>query len=279
MRVKAILLSVVVAVGCNAKDQPAAEREQGHQHEQEHKEGHAHGSAEHEGQFAARTKLDVRAGSEPKAGVEAKLRMTIQGKDGEPIKAFKEFHEAKVHLVVVRSGLDQFAHLHPEVNAESGELSVEYTFPLGGTYHLFADFQEEGGTPGVAVGEITVAGDAPAAPDLKTDVPGTITGDGLTAQISVEGTKAGEDWTISFVLSTPDGKPATDLEPYMGAKGHLNVVSEDASQYVHSHPAEGGEHNEVRFTAHFEAPGLYKGWGQFKSRGQVQIVPFVLRVD
>jgi hypothetical protein len=238
MRVSAILLSVVVAVGCSQQDRPTTGHENGHDHGEAKDAGHAHGSGGHEGHGAARTKLDVRAEGEPKAGVPTTLRMSIQGKGGQPVKEFKESHEARVHLIIVRAGLDQFAHLHPEVDAESGDLTVRYTFPVGGTYHLFADFQEQGAATGLAVGELKVAGETPPEPALKPDTPGTVTGDGLTAQVSIEGAKAGAEGTIRFVLSTPDGRPASDLEPYMGAMGHLNVVSADATQFVHSHPLE-----------------------------------------
>jgi hypothetical protein len=67
----------------------------------------------------------------------------------------------------------------------------------------------------------------------------------------------------------------------MGAMGHLVVISADAKQYVHAHPASGGggDKGEVAFAAHFPQPGLYKGWGQFKRAGRVAVVPFVVRVD
>jgi hypothetical protein len=96
--------------------------------------------------------------------------------------------------------------------------------------------------------------------------------------------KAGADGTIRFELTTPEGEPVLDLEPHMGAMGHLNVVSADAAEYVHAHPADHGEGhnhatNQVTFVAHFPAAGLYKGWGQFKRGGRVQVVPFVLTVE
>lgn len=280
MRVSTILLSIVVAVGCSQRDSQTTAHEHGHDHGEAKGAGHAHRTGGHEVHGAARATLDVRPEGELKASVPATLRMSVLSKGGQPVKGFKESHEAMVHLILVRAGLDQFAHLHPEVNAESGELTVRHTFPVGGTYHLFADFQDQGGSAGLAVGEVHVAGEVPPAPALEPDAPGTVTGDGLTAQVSVERSKAGSEATIRFVLSTPDGKPVTDLEPYMGAMGHLNEVSADATQFVHSHPVGGdGEKNRVTFTVHFRTAGLYKGWGQFKRGGRVQVVPFVLQVE
>jgi len=287
MRAIAILLSAVVAVGCNSQDAapvvPPAGDEHGHGHHHGHDHGpHArrtHGGGGHHEHETIRTTLDVRAEGEVEAGEPAVVRMSITGKDGKPVKEFQKSHEAKVHLIIVRDGLDHFAHLHPEVNDGSGELTVRHTFPVGGNYHLFADYRE-GNAAGLAVGTLAVAGEAPAAPPLTPDVPGTITGDGLSAEVSVEGGTAGGETTIEFLLTTSDGTPATDLEPYMGARGHLNAVSADRTRFVHLHPVgDGREGHRVAFAGSFAAPGLYKGWGQFKRNGEVQVVPFALQME
>ena len=63
-----------------------------------------------------------------------------------------------------------------------------------------------------------------------------------------------------------DGKPVTNLQPYLGAMGHLVIISSDLKEFVHSHPhEEGAEHAaasksgpNVDFEATFKAPGIYK---------------------
>jgi hypothetical protein len=74
----------------------------------------------------------------PAAGQPATLTLTVRGTGGAAVKDFAVVHEQKVHLIIVRDGLDQFAHLHPEVDAQ-GTMTVRHTFPTGGTYLLFAD--------------------------------------------------------------------------------------------------------------------------------------------
>jgi len=62
-----------------------------------------------------------------------------------------------------------------------------------------------------------------------------------------------------------DGKPMTNLQPYLGAMGHL-IISSDLKEFVHSHPhEEGAEYAaasksgpNVDFEATFKAPGIYK---------------------
>ncbi len=214
------------------------------------------------------------------AGKSTSLKMMIHGADGKMLKDFAVVHEQKVHLIIVRDGLDQFAHLHPEIDA-AGNLTTTYTFPTGGTYRLYADHQPVGGSPATATDEVKVAGETPPTPSLKPDVPGRVKGDSLNADVSVSRPKPGDETMIRFEITDLSGTPVADLQTYLGAMGHLVVISQDGKHYVHAHPLDENKSNSsmVTFGAHFPQPGPYKGWGQFKRQGQVRIVPFVVQVD
>lgn len=262
-----LALASALLIGCSNSGGDHAGHSKG---EKDHKD-HPHGG------HATATLYTTTEPAPPVAGQPAALKLMIHGTGGEMVKDFAVVHEQKVHLIVIHEGLDQFAHLHPDVDA-AGNITTRYTFPSGGTYHLFADHQPAGGPAAVATTQVKVGGDSPPAPQLAPNVPGTVTGDGLTAGVAVEGAKPGAEATVRFEL-TDAGKPAADLEPYMGATGHLVVVSADAKQYVHAHPATaGGAKNVVSFQVHFPAAGVYKGWGQFKRAGRVHVVPFVVKV-
>jgi hypothetical protein len=215
----------------------------------------------------------------PKAGQPTTLKLMIHEADGTMVAVFETFHEAKVHLMIVRDALDQFAHVHPEVDG-AGNMTIRHTFPTGGVYRLFADYKPAKKDPAVATAEVKVAGEAPPAPKLQPDAPGKVKGEGLDAEITVAGSKAGAPAKISFLVLDPAGKPVTDLQPYLGAMGHLVLISADGKEYVHVHPQPKGTAAEkVEFDAHFRTPGVYKGWGQFQRGGKVHHVPFVVRVE
>jgi hypothetical protein len=200
----------------------------------------------------------------------------IHAADGMMVKDFEVVHEEKVHLVIVRDGLDHFAHIHPTVDAR-GNLTVSHTFPVGGKYKLFADYTPSGGGHATATGSISIGGESPTAPPLVADAPGEIAADGVRATISAGPLKVGEPARVAFAVRDDEG-PAK-LEPYMGALGHLMFVSA-AGKYVHVHPVAGdADGGTVEFEAHFPEPGLYKGWGQFKKSGQVRVIPFALKVE
>lgn len=276
MRVLLVGLLAAAVVGCGQKQSDPAPS--GHAHGKGEKEGHAQGDDGHAGHTAALSSIELQTREGLKSGVAATLRFTIPDAKGIPVKEFAVSHDAQVHLILVRHGLDHFAHLHPSVDPKTGVLSADFAFPSGGSYHLFADYQQPGGKPMTATTRVEVGGDATPAPELKPDVPGLLKGEGIAAKVSVDGAKPGAEARVRFEVLDGD-KPVTDLEPYMGAMGHLVVVSADAKKYVHAHPLEKGEAKHVvTFAASFPSPGLYKGWGQFKRSGRVRIVPFVVSV-
>ncbi len=263
---------LAVFVGCTSQHSDSKSKD----HEQHQKDPHA-------GHVKDSGKAMLMVQTEPAtvtSGKPTTLKMMIHGADGKMVKDFAVVHEQKAHLIIVRDRLDQFAHVHPEFDA-AGNLTTTYTFPTGGTYRLYVDHQPVGGSQATATIEVKVAGEAPPIPSLKPDVPGSVKGDGLNALVSVIRSKTGGETTIRFEITDPTGTPATDLQSYMGAMGHLVVLSQDGKQYVHAHPAgdKKAMSNVVAFDAHFPQAGLYKGWGQFKRGGQVHVVPFVMQSE
>ena len=69
-------------------------------------------------------------------------------------------------------------------------------------------------------------------------------------------------------------------KPHLASQSSV-VLSDDGKQYVHAHPADDkpGGGNVVTFQAHFTRAGLYKGWGQFRWKDQIRVVPFVVKVE
>jgi hypothetical protein len=91
---------------------------------------------------------------------------------------------------------------------------------------------------------------------------------------------------VDLVFRFTDEKtdaPIADLEKYLGAFGHLVILSEDMTDYVHAHPREetqpdpnapmnGGP--EVLFDALMPRPGRYRAWLQFQRAGKLSTVSF-----
>lgn len=286
MRVWITSSLLAIAFGCSGREAsvppekaPASDHGGHSGHEAPTKDAHGeHGGHENMPMnMATPRKLVVGTDpAQPQAGSVTKLVLQIQDDDGTPIKAFDMLHEKLVHLIVVREGLDEFAHLHPDVDG-SGMITGEFTFPKSGKYRLFADHQPQGQSPGLAVGELNVAGNDEPATALVPNASPEVTVGEVKAHVTF--TPGKKETTVRFHLVDGGGKPVSDLQPYLGAMGHLVIISADGREYVHAHPlseAKTAPDGAVEFAAHFPKPGIYKAWGQFQRNDSVFTVPFVL---
>jgi hypothetical protein len=244
----------------------------------DHDRNGSSGHAQHEAAGETGTLIVETEPIVPKAGEAIALKLMVHDTDGAMVRDYDVIHEKLVHLILVREGLDEFAHLHPAVD-DSGNLSVTHSFPQAGTYRLFADYKRKGQTATVAKAVIDISGDRKSPPALVVNAPGDVIAEGLQAKIELRDLKVGGESQIRFRLSHETGKSIEELQPYLGARGHLVVLSADGTQYVHAHPSDSPTaENEVVFGAHFPSEGLYKGWAQFQIAGQLRTLPFVVEV-
>lgn len=238
-------------------------------------EGHgAHGAA------AVPTMLHVVATpSAPEAGKPVELALHVMRGDGTSVTEFEVLHEKLAHLIMVRDGLDEFAHLHPDVGRD-GALRAEYQFPKAGKYRLFVDYQPAGGSPSLAAGDLSVAGEETPAAALTPNADESIEAGDLKANIELETKSAAT--MIRFKIVDGQGKPVSDLQPYLGAMGHLVVIKSKSLDYVHAHPtseAKQAPDGVVEFEAHLPSAGIYKAWGQFRRHDQLLTFPVVMKID
>lgn len=212
----------------------------------------------------------------PKVGEQAVVTVQLTDAYGAPVSDFEIVHEKKLHLIIVREGLDKFTHTHPEPGPE-GAMVTAMTFPEGGTYYFYADFTPRDGQGVTLMAELLVEGEASPAPPLEPYVPGMVQTGELLADVGV--TQAQGLHQISFGLKDMNEAPITDLQPYLGAMGHLVILSADGQRYVHAHPADGSDPSTVAFNVVFPGPGIYKGWGEFQRGGAVLVVPVVMQIN
>jgi hypothetical protein len=276
----ALALTLAGFLGCSRQDQ-SKQGEPGHGDHTKTAPGKKT-PGEHGGHEGGHADSVLMVKTEPaviKAGEPVKLNLMIHDATGAMIKDFETVHEKKLHLIIVRDGLDRFAHIHPEID-RAGNITDTFTFPTAGKYRLYADHKPKGRKQATAIAEVNVAGTPPSKPELVPNTPGRVKTDELVGDIAIEKAKAGGTTRISFTLFDVAGKPVADLQPYLGAMGHLVILSADGMQYVHSHPLEGkSSGGTIAFEAHFPHPGIYKGWGQFRRSDTVHDLPFVVRIE
>ncbi len=246
----------------------------------------------------------------------------FDGNSEKTIKALMIVHEQPIHLIVVSQDLAWFDHIHPTpILADpklDGTFLWHYHFPAPGNYLLFAQYTAAGSreqtfrysilvdNSGTKIVSSSTAPDAallpdaaggkligsvpfpktpqdsaalnlaaPPLPDVRAELltqPRTLYA-GLHAQLIVR-------------LSDAQGKPISDLSPYLGAAGHCVIISQDTQTFIHCHPEQfhitqpGDTFGpEIAFHAQFPTPGIYRLLAQIRRGDRLIIAPFTVKVD
>lgn len=213
------------------------------------------------------------------SGAKTQLRFTIQGPDGKPVTQYTKTHEKDLHLIVVRRDLSGFHHVHPTMDA-SGTWSIPFTFTAGGTWRLYADFQPAGLDRGLTLGtDVNVSGLYIPVPLSEPASIYSFHG----YDVTLSGTPvAGKESELTFRVSR-GGKPVTDLQPYLGAFGHLVSLRSGDLAYLHNHPAQHAEPGmkggpEITFGTTFPTAATYSLFLDFQHAGAVHTAEFTVKV-
>ncbi|MFF5077604.1 hypothetical protein ACFY36_11170 [Actinoplanes sp. NPDC000266] len=203
------------------------------------------------------------------------FRFRVIGPDGKPVTAYTTSHDKDLHLIVVRRDLSGFQHVHPALAAD-GTWSVPLAVAAPGQYRVFADFQPAG-REGLTLGtDIPAPGDYQPRPLPPARTTTTV--DGYT--VTLAGTlKPGASSPLTLSVSR-DGQPVTDLQPYLGAYGHLVALRAGDLAYLHVHPdgtpGDGRTAPGPGITFHADVPstGTYRLYLDFQHAGKVRTAEF-----
>ncbi len=213
------------------------------------------------------------------AGNQVPLRFRITDAAGAPVTHYVDSHEKQMHLIVVRRDMAGYQHVHP-VMASDGTWSVPVDLSAG-DYRVFADFIPAGGDALTLGGDLHVAGryDPQSLPPAAT----TAKVDGYMVTMSGDATPNDQS-TLTFSV-TRNGKPVNDLQPYLGAFGHLVALRASDLAYLHVHPmGEPGDGNtpagpEIAFGTTIPSNGDYRLFLDFKHENIVRTAEFTLSID
>jgi hypothetical protein len=209
------------------------------------------------------------------AGRDRDLFFVIEGPGG-PVTSYDVQHGKRLHLIAVRRDFTGFQHVHPEL-APDGTWRTRLDLAPG-QWRVFADFKPAGAASLVLGSDLSVPGRAtPASGSGSTRVA---TVDGYTVTLTGDLT-AGQHSMLGLSVAR-NGRPVTDLQPYLGAYGHLVALRGGDLAYLHVHPdGEPGDGTTtpgptVVFGAEVPSAGSYHLYLDFKHEGVARTAQFAV---
>jgi hypothetical protein len=212
----------------------------------------------------------VLAAPDLRPGVAGTLAFTVRAGDGSVLTGYELRHERPLHLVLARDDLSAEQHVHPDLGA-GGTWRVVVTLPSAGRWRAMADFVPAGADEPIVLGvDLLVPGD----PDVQP-LPGPardVAVDGYVVSLAGSAHAGGES-DLSFTVRR-DGQVVTDLEPYLGAAGHLVVLRAGDLAYLHAHP----DDDRLAFAVPFPTAGPHRAYLEFQHGGVVHTAAFTVEV-
>lgn len=198
-------------------------------------------------------------------GLDETLAFRVVDREGRTVEDFDVEHERAMHVIAVRGDLTGYQHVHPR-QAEDGGWEVDVAFPDPGPHRVFADFGS-GGESYTLGADVEVAGGYE-----PTELPAPATEARTVGGYEVALKRDGRE--RRFTVSR-DGQPVDDVEPYLGARGHLVALSEGDLRFEHVHPKDAAtEGRAISFDVALAEPGRYRLFLQFKHDGKVHTAAF-----
>ncbi|MGH9497654.1 MAG: hypothetical protein ACRD3L_00780 [Terriglobales bacterium] len=193
-------------------------------------------------------------------------------------------HNHLMHLFLIRlPRMDYFFHLHP-TKTDDGQFMLQLPDLPAGRYQIFADVVHQNGFPTTMVGEVelpSISNQPLTGDNSEWDGAAISTGAKETTKSSLpDGTqmvwenpptplKSQRLIDFHFRVEYADGKPVSDLEPYMGMAAHAEFVRSDLSVFAHVHPSGSAPMAAVELAQ----AGLLPYGGQMQSMTSEMVMP------
>jgi hypothetical protein len=234
-------------------------------------------------------------------------RFRIVRPDGKPQMDYLWDQTKQLHFLAVRNDFTNFAHVHPALGGD-GTWSVRLPLDAPGPYQLYADtlIKDAQGLPRHLVlrRPLTVPGGYLLSPVVPAPAPsGQADGYAISFNLSrittMDGTHLTQPkgWTVMYMPATVtyQGRPVTNLEPYLSVFAHFTAFNIANDLYGHAHPLEyAGEGREgwplstmptfrggpiLTFHAEFPGAGDYRTFVEFQVEGQLHTAALTLHVQ
>jgi hypothetical protein len=278
------------------------EEGEGHEHETgntnssgEHSDGHSDVAYHEENEVKNGLAVNMNISPVPyNAGVPLKMNFFVNNKPGNvpvPAGSLQIEHEKLMHVVGLRSDMNEFFHIHPQATDDAGVFSVNHTFNKPGLYKIWSDVKKDGQIHLFGHPEVSITGAGSKDEKNVSFARNVEAGGNYQVSLISSGVIAQKrEVELSFDIHSLTGQEVS-VEDFLGAQMHLVLIKDDLKQFIHTHPA-GHEHSSntlintanaqsdghtdhmhtggdeiISFAVTFPEPGLYKAFAQFRPQG------------
>ncbi|HWS92275.1 MAG TPA: hypothetical protein VN306_07210 [Mycobacterium sp.] len=205
----------------------------------------------------------------------------ITGPDSAPVTYFVPEQSQLLHFYLIRADLTGFAHLHPTMAADGTWTALLPAMPPG-DWRAYTQFTVNHPSDVTLPLVLSVALSVPGlATTQPIPAPGnTATVDGYTITLSGQPT-AGHGSPLTFAFSQ-DGRPVTDLQPYLDTYAHVTAIEAGTLAFTHIHPQNpvNGDHGgpNLAVEAAFPTSGDWRLFIQFQTAGTLHTAEMTVHV-
>lgn len=208
-----------------------------------------------------------------------------------PVEELEIMNTKPMHVIGIRSDMNEFFHIHPQPGPSDGILSVNHLFNRPGLYKVWSEIKKDGAIHTFGHPEISVSGEGAREEKQVSFARNFIVGGFSVSLKTTAIVVRGREIDLAFDIHTLSGAEI-EVENYLGVPMHLTVIKDDLKQFIHTHPEKGtGQHNYriinqayahgfekaepsmsvedemINFHLTFPEAGLYKVFGQFRPKG------------
>ncbi len=236
------------------------------------------------------------------------LTFTLRDYQGNPVQDLVLDHNRILHVVIASKDFSVFSHIHVEdfgpVSPEmlkTAVFPVRYTFPKPGSYLVSADVTERGYLFSDQFYLNVGPSSTMSAPQNETfSLQENVDGYDVTLKTSPATLKAGAPATLDYHIEK-NGKPLTEMDPYLAVPMHISIIRDDLMGFLHIHgllpvslvgkllgesahashlllPNKFGPDIEATNFA-FPSAGIYHIFGEFSVAGKVVVSQFTVKVE
>jgi len=217
------------------------------------------------------------------AGTKSTFAFTIQDSMGMAVTDYADDQTKLMHFYLIRSDLTGFQHIHPTMGGD-GTWSAAVQPLEAGTWRAYASFIAKDASgkqvPLVLSTPVTVGAGGAATQPLPPATK-TTTVDGYTLTVGGDAMMANMTHALTVTI-TKDGKPVTDLQPYLATYAHLTAFHQGDLAFAHLHPQgqANGDHGgpTLTFQAMLAKAGNWRLFIQFQTAGSLHTAAITVAV-